>query len=77
MDGRMKTHYWYVVRIKGEHHAKYGLPTFQHDDLFSRDEINTLNEIIMDYRTVTLSSDQVRSACINRLRNPTPQIIIS
>jgi hypothetical protein len=66
----MKTHYWYITRKDGENIPSYGLPTFLHDDLFSRDEISQLNDLAKPYRQLKLSPDQVRSACINKLRNP-------
>lgn len=66
----MKTHYWHITRKDGENIPSYGLPTFLHDDLFSRDEISQLNDLAKPYRQLKLSPDQVRSACINKLRNP-------
>lgn len=62
--------YWYIIRKDGYIVPRSGLPTFPHDQLFTREEVNKLNEYAKSYKELKLSPDQVRSTCINKLRNP-------
>ena len=67
-----KKFYWYIIRNGGENLTRSGMPSpgFYHNELFTQEEITSLNDLAKPYRQLKLSPDQVRSACINKLRNP-------
>ena len=64
------THYFYIKRNDdGTLCPSTGLatPTFRHDRLFTRHEIERLMDIVDRYKTATMRPEDIRTQCIMEL----------
>ncbi len=64
------THYFYIKRNDDETlcpSSGLATPTFRHDRLFTRHEIEWLMDIVERYKTSTMHPEDIRNQCIMEL----------